>query len=165
MAVSDAIKTNLRDAPLTGDKRLPRGLLALLLGGLFIRLALSGLPGFVGDTNWMIGYVTATEQKGLMSVTDMWDDTLYPPVFIYQAVAGSRLVNAVSGQHTPASESDINAWARLGVRIGPIAYDVFIAALLFLTVRRWFAPSVALTASALYLFNPGTIANSALWNY
>jgi dolichyl-phosphate-mannose-protein mannosyltransferase len=59
----------------------------------------------------------------------------------------------------------VTARDRVGVRLGPILSDLLIAVVLFAVISGRRDRASGCAAAALYLFNPGTIANSALWNY
>jgi Gpi18-like mannosyltransferase len=137
----------------------------LLVIGLYIRMMLVFFPGYVSDTNWMVKYVAFVQESGVTSVTDIWDRTLYPPVFVYQAVIASKVVSKISRQPVVGPNAPVTPWDRLGVRITSILSDILISGLLFIVVAPKSGRNSALWACSLYLFNPGTIVNSALWNY
>ncbi len=140
-------------------------LLCLLIFGLYIRLLLVPFPGFFPDTEQMIGFVRGAERSGFTA--DIWDSVVgvaYPPVFIYQAVVASRIVNELSGRNASQAENGITPWSRIGVRIVPILCDVLVSGLLFFAISRKCSRASAVLAASLYLFNPGVVVNSALWN-
>lgn len=139
---------------------------AVLIAGLYLRLILAVFPGFP-DTDDFVKMVRIVHKGGLSSITEWGGEQLpqYPPGFIYQASAASKVVNKLAGQKPAENETLITPWARLGVRLVPIGCDVLAAALLYLAVSRGFSRTPAVWAAALYLFNPGVIANSALWNF
>jgi Gpi18-like mannosyltransferase len=131
-------------------------------------MILAFFPGFYPDTNHMINYVAHAQHSGVTSVADFYEHTLYPPLFVYQAVIASKAVSVLARQPISAPDSpdsSITVWDRLGVRIIPILSDIIIACLLFIFISPKTGRSSALIGCSLYLFNPGTIANSALWNY
>ena len=73
---------------------------------------------------------------------------------------GSHLVALVNGG-TIEGTSDL-------LKLGPIVADIAVAAVLFMLVRRWTARRadsvrLSLLAAALYLFNPVTWYDSAVW--
>src|ERR1041385_4541636 len=109
-------------------------LVSVLAMGLYIRLILAFFPGFAADTEHMIKYVSRAQYFGVTSVTDIYDHTLYPPLFVYQAFIASKVVSKLSKQPVPALDSPITAWDRLGVRIIPILSDIVISGLIFMLV-------------------------------
>jgi Gpi18-like mannosyltransferase len=137
----------------------------ILVIGLYIRMVLSFFPGYAPDTDWMVKYVAYAQESGVTGVTDIWDRTLYPPVFVYQAVIASKVVSILSRQPVAVPNAPVTPWDRLGVRITSILSDILIAGLLFIVIAPKSGRNSALWACSLYLFNPGTIVNSALWNY
>ena len=139
---------------------------AVLIAGLYIRLMLAFFPGFP-DTDDFVKMATIVQNNGLSSITN-WGGSLlpqYPPGFIYEASAASKVINKLTGHKSAENEFAITPWARLGVRIVPIGCDILAAALLYFVVYKTFSRISAIWAAILYLFSPGTIANSALWNF
>ena len=138
------------------------GLLALALG---LRLVLAPCPGFVGDANVMVQYARVTTQQGLFAVSDIPTTELWPPGFVYHAWLAGRLLDGKLGDSRTIAFGETTAIERLGVRIFPILYDVAVGAILMFVLGRRVSPSAGAWGAALYWFNPGTIANAALWNY
>jgi Gpi18-like mannosyltransferase len=139
---------------------------AVLIAGLYIRLVLAFFPGFP-DTDDFAQMVAIVQKTGLASITNWGGERLpqYPPGFIYEASAASKVVNKLAGQKPAQNEIVVTPWARLGVRIVPIGCDILAAVLLYLAISRTFSRTSAVWAASLYLFNPGVVANSALWNF
>ncbi len=150
-------------------------LAALLVIGLVLRVFIAGiylpLSGFAID----IGDFTAWGQR-LASVgpagfyaADYFSD--YPPGYLYVL----WLLGAIGGALTPLAGQDATGGL---VKIPGILADVGVAWLLFVICRRWggellaraagarigpSAETLGLAAATIYLFNPGTIFNSAVW--
>jgi 4-amino-4-deoxy-L-arabinose transferase-like glycosyltransferase len=138
----------------------------VLIAGLYVRLALAFFPGFP-DTDDFVKMVAIVQQNGLSSITNWGVRELpeYPPGFIYEASAASGLVGKLTGKKASENEAGITPWARFGVRIVPMGCDLLAAVLLYLAVVRAFNRTSGVWAASLYLFNPGVIANSALWSF
>jgi predicted membrane-bound dolichyl-phosphate-mannose-protein mannosyltransferase len=143
-------------------------LIVIIIGGLLLRVIVGGallpLSGFRTD----VGDFTAWAQRmaaggpGAFYSADYFAD--YPPVYLYVLwVLGTigRAYQAIGGV-------DITFGL---VKIPGILADGGVAAILFLYCRRfldgnfgsWSGERIGLLAAAVYLFNPGTIFNSAVW--
>ncbi len=140
------------------------GLLILLLVGLLLRLTIAYvlLPASGFDSD--IATYSAWAQRlfdlgpGSFYSADYFAD--YPPGYLYVLWLGSHLVAFFNGG-TIEGTSDL-------LKLGPIVADVAVGAVLFLLVRRWTtkrSDSVRLSvlAAGLYLFNPATWYDSAVW--
>ncbi len=137
----------------------------VLIAGLYIRLVLAFFPGHP-DVKDAVMWVADVQKGGLSSITKWGGGGIpqYPPGFIYEAGAGAKLVNLLARQKPVGDVTAITPWARLGVRVVPMVCDLLAAILLYFVVAKVFSRTPALWAASLYLFNPGVIANSALWN-
>lgn len=156
------MKSNLK---LTLENLSDWRLILILFLGLLIRAAISPCPGLTGDTDWMVQYVRQVEEKGLASVGDMWNHTLYPPGFVYQAMTAARIMSAFPSREAGLPSDTVTIRDRVGVRLGPILSDILIGVVLFAVISRLRDRGSGCAAAALYLFNPATICNSALCNY
>src|SRR5688572_14967047 len=155
-------------------RRLDAGtiLTTILVVGLALRVFIAGvylpLSGFSID----IGDFTAWGQRlaslGPSHFYEQGYFSDYPPGYLYVLwVLGSigALIAPIIGQDATAGL----------VKIPGIAADIGVAWLLFVIARRWGAALISsrhgairaetmgLSAAALYLFNPGTIFDSAVW--
>jgi dolichyl-phosphate-mannose-protein mannosyltransferase len=142
----------------------------LLAAALFVRLVLSPFPGFYGDTNTMVQYSRVITQKGLFAVRDMSMSELYPAGYLYQSwavghVLKRKLRNADEFATTGMTPEGATVGERIGARVFPIAYDLMIGVVLLLVLSQYVSFQAGLWGAAIYLFNPGTVVNSALWNY
>ena len=155
-------------------RRLDPGtvLTTILVSGLLLRAFIAGvylpLSGFavdIGDfTAW--GQRLASGGPGAFYAEDYFSD--YPPGYLYVL----WLLGTVGGMLAPLVGEDATAGL---VKIPAILADVGVAWLLFAICRRWgdellsarwsaVTPErLGLAAATVYLFNPGTIFNAAVW--
>ena len=143
-------------------------LIVIIIGGLLLRVVVGGfllpLSGFrtdVGDFNaW--AQRMASGGPGAFYSPDYFAD--YPPAYLY--------VLWVLGTIGRAAQALIGVNITFGlVKIPGILADAGVAAMLFLYARRfldgkfgtWSGEQVGLLAAAVYLLNPGTIFNAAVW--
>jgi len=144
-----------------------RVIFAVVLVGIYVRLALAFFPGFP-DTDEFVRMVRIVQNTGLGSIV-RWRSVegfpLYPPAFIYQACIASEAINKLSRQPAAHPEAVITSWPRLGVRVVPVGCDILTAVLLYLALARIGRQTLGAWAASVYLFNPGVVANSALWNF
>ena len=138
------------------------GLLALALG---LRVVLAPFPGFVGDANGMVQYARVTAQQGLFAVSNIRTPELWPAGYVYHAWLAGKMLDGRLRDSRTVPFGETTAGERLGVRVFPILYDVAIGGLLLIVVGRLVSPTAGLWGAAIYLFNPGTVVNAALWNY
>ncbi|HSK93137.1 MAG TPA: phospholipid carrier-dependent glycosyltransferase, partial [Candidatus Angelobacter sp.] len=147
-------------------------LAGILIAGFLVRAFIAGvflpLSGFsidIGDfTAW--GQRMADLGPGEFYAEDYFSD--YPPGYLYVL----WLLGLIGQALTPIVGQDATAGL---VKIPGILADIGVAWLLFVVARRWGNELVArrwrsvtperlgLAAAAVYLFNPGTIFNSAVW--
>lgn len=142
----------------------------LLFAALFVRAVLAPVPGFVGDTNTLVQYSRVTTEQGLFGVKDMTMSELYPAGFLYHSwIAGHLLKKKLRSADDFAKDGMTPGGAsvaeRVMARFFPIAYDLFIGVALLLFLGQCVSPAVGRLGAAVYLFNPGVVMNSALWNY
>jgi hypothetical protein len=142
----------------------------LLAAGLFVRLVLSPYPGFYGDANVLVQYSRVTTQRGLFAVRDMSMSELYPAGFLYHSwIVGHVLKNKLRSADNFATDGMTAGGAsvaeRMGARVFPIVYDLLIGATLLLVLGQSVSAQAGRWGAAIYLFNPGTVMDSALWNY
>ena len=135
----------------------------LLLVGLLLRLTIAYvlLPGsgFESDTATYSAWADRlyTSGPGQFYAEGFFAD--YPPGYLYVLWLGSHLFAFLLGPE--------NAGPDL-LKIGPIVFDILVAALLYGLVKRWTADRAdsarhGLVAAGLYLFNPVTWYDSAVW--
>jgi len=144
---------------------------ALLGAALFVRLALAPFPGFVDDTTNMVQYVRAAGHEGFLAVDqNLVSGERYPALFIYHTF----LLGVLTGKHFQSPEGrnaaggdavESSLFERMSLRAIPIAYDLLTGAALLVFLSFFISRSAGEWGVAIYLFNPGTIMNAALWNY
>jgi dolichyl-phosphate-mannose-protein mannosyltransferase len=158
-------------------RRLDAGtiLTALLIVGLLIRVFIAGvlLPrsGFAIDVGDFSAWGERLASVGPAGFYDPGYFADYPPGYLYVlwllGIIGGALGNVVGQDATGAL-----------VKIPGILADLGVAAVLFAMCRRWSGQLIArgwgarlgidgeglgLLAASVYLFNPGTIFDSAVW--
>jgi len=140
----------------------------LLLAGLALRLIIAYVlyPGSGFETD--IASFTAWAQTlvahgpgGFYASVGFAD---YPPGYLFVLWLLGLLGNALAGITGADPTSVVTAL----LKVPPIAADIAIGALLYRLTRRWLgdrpgAERLALVAAALYVFNPVTWYDSALW--
>src|SRR5262249_15330456 len=145
------------------------GALALLLGiGLLIRLTLayvllphSGFESDVGSfTNWALRL--AEHGPGSFYTDAGFAD--YPPGYLYVL----WLVGGIGHLLAPFGGGDPTAVTTTLIKLPAIFADVAVGLVLYLVVRSWRSPRadanrLGLIAAAIYLFNPVTWYDSAIW--
>ena len=127
-------------------------ILAVLLAvSLLIRVLLFPLKGYPIDTGDFSYWFNAAAQHGIRPFYSVagWVD--YPPFNVYIFWAFGSLAKIFS---IPI----INM-----VKLVPNIFDLATAALIYVFVRKQSSFKIALTATALYTFNPAVIYNAAVW--
>ena len=143
-----------------------RALLALLIAGLALRLtiayALFPSWGFWGDINvfgaWSIG-------MGRFGAAGFYEHVAsdYLPGALLALWPGGFIARAVTDAPGAANEVATDL-----VKLPPILVDIAVAYIIYRLVVGWAWPGrraekLALVAAALYVFNPVTIYDSAVW--
>jgi dolichyl-phosphate-mannose--protein O-mannosyl transferase len=143
-------------------------LIVIIIGGILLRFLAGGallpLSGFridVGDfTAW--AHRLASVGPGEFYDPNVFSD--YPPGYLYVL----WFIGSVGRALQPIIGADITAGM---VKIPGVLADGGVAAMLFLYCRRfldgkfgaWSGERLGLLAAAIYILNPGTIFNSAIW--
>ncbi|HSH21475.1 MAG TPA: hypothetical protein VK992_02505, partial [Candidatus Caenarcaniphilales bacterium] len=137
----------------------------LLLLGLVLRLTIAYVvwpgSGFETDIATYNAWANRLYELGPGRFYDPLVFADYPPAYLYVLWLGSHLMAFLHGGDFAAVSVDV-------LKLGPILADVALAALLFVVARRWAgerrdAQRVGLVAAGLYLFNPVTWYDSAVW--
>lgn len=153
---------------MTSSRSISISILVLLGSGLFLRLLLAYviLPDshVSGDVLMYTDWGQALAIEGPSGFYAKLDTVDYPPGYLYVLWA----VGEISRMVAPGSPVEALGVAASLMRIPPIAFDVCAGFLLYLIVRRWAGSSpnaehTALIAAAIYLFNPVTWYDSAIW--
>jgi dolichyl-phosphate-mannose-protein mannosyltransferase len=139
----------------------------VLLGGLCLRLLVAYvlLPppsGHAGDLNTFVSWSLALAEHGLARFYGLVDPVAnYPPGHLYLL-----WLVGIGGQWLgPVLGTDAHGAALLLVKLQGIVADVGVAYLLYRIGRGWVRASGVLpvAAAGLYLFNPVSWYNSAVW--
>jgi Gpi18-like mannosyltransferase len=152
------------DSPLRASAAAS-GLAIVLLVGLLLRLTIAYvlLPGSGFATD--IGAYAAWTQRlfeigpGGFYAPGYFAD--YPPGYLYILWIGGHLLAPLKGGNIADVPADV-------LKLGPMIADVLIALVIYLLVRSWTAARrnstrLGLIAAAIYLFNPITWYDSAVW--
>ena len=151
-----------------GTRTAVGSLAILLLVGLLLRLTIAYvlLPGsgFKSDIGTFTAWAIQLGQNGPGSFYASAGFADYPPGYLYVL----WLLGGLGGLLAPLAHGDAVAATAALIKIPPILLDIAVGALLFYVVRWWRAnrPDAArlgLIAAALYVLNPVTWYDSAVW--
>jgi hypothetical protein len=143
------------------------GLIALLVSGLALRLALAYVvfpaSGFIGDIKTFARWSLALDRYWPSGFYENVGFVDYPPGALYGLWPVGRIARSLG----ESFEESLQMASSL-VKALPIVADAVVAYVIFRLVIGWVWPgrragTMALLAAALYLFNPATIYDSALW--
>ncbi len=138
-------------------------LIVLLLGGLALRLTIAYVlfpsSGFTTDVSSYASWAMTLAEHGPGGFYASAGFADYPPAYLYLLWPVGLLARGAS---------DPGAMAADLVKLPPILLDLAVGYVLYRLVRGWAWPSrraeaMALGAAALYLFNPVSFYDSALW--
>jgi Gpi18-like mannosyltransferase len=139
-----------------------------LIGGLVLRLLLAYvlLPnsGHRGDIFLYTDWAMTVARVGPNDFYDTVQFSDYPPAYLYVLWLVGQASEAIAG----ATNVHVELVTRSLVKIPAILFDVCAGFLLYRIARDWSADRAncerpALLAAALYLFNPATWYDSAIW--
>jgi hypothetical protein len=144
-------------------------LILLLLGGLALRLTIayilfpaSGFPSDVASyVSWAMSMAEHSPGNFYPALAAAQSFIDYPPGYLYVLWPIGAVAQAFGG-------SDPWSLATALVKIPPMVVDLVVGYVLYRLVLGWAWPgrraeALALAAAALYLFNPVTMYDSALW--
>ena len=145
-------------------------LLILLLGGLLLRLAIAYVlfpsSGFSSDIGTYVSWALTLADHGASGFYANVSFIDYPPGYLLILWPIGVLGQALA----PMAGGDPSAAVQSLIKLPPIFLDLAVAFVLYRLVKGWAAPrgwrraeSMALAAAAIYLFNPVTWYDSALW--
>ncbi|MEA2026915.1 MAG: hypothetical protein U9O18_09500, partial [Chloroflexota bacterium] len=138
---------------------LSPALIVLLLGGLALRLTIAYVlfpaSGFESDLATYGAWAAAMAEHGPGGFYDSVSFADYPPAYLYVLWA----VGLLAGPNGDPAEF---------IKLPPILLDIAVGYVIYRLVRGWTWPggrseTLALAAAALYLFNPVSFYDSALW--
>ncbi|MEA2676350.1 MAG: dolichyl-phosphate-mannose-protein mannosyltransferase [Chloroflexota bacterium] len=151
-----------------GARTAVGSLAILLLVGLLLRLTIAYvlLPGsgFKSDISTFTAWAIQLGQNGPGSFYANAGFADYPPGYLYVL----WILGGLGGLLAPLAHGDAVAATAALIKLPPILLDIAVGALLFYVVRSWRASRpdasrLALIAAALYVFNPVTWYDSAVW--
>jgi len=137
------------------EKREVLSLAGLLSLSFLLRLLLFPTQGYVNDLNCFASWFNTAAEHGprvFYSVVS-WCD--YPPFNVYFFWGLGSLAKVLSLSSTPAIFYII--------KLLPNLFDIAIAFLIFVFVRKRLDFKAAMLATTLYAFNPVVIFNAAVW--
>ena len=138
---------------------LSPAIVVLLLAGLALRLLIAYVlfpgSGFESDLSSYASWASSMAEYGPAGFYANAGFADYPPAYLYVL----WLVGTLSGAAVSATEL---------IKLPPILLDVLVGFVIYRLVRGWTWPSprseaLALAAAALYVFNPVSFYDSALW--
>ncbi|MEX1334070.1 MAG: phospholipid carrier-dependent glycosyltransferase [Candidatus Limnocylindrales bacterium] len=138
---------------------LSPAIIALLLAGLALRLLVAYVlfpgSGFESDLSTYAAWAASMAEHGPWGFYANTGFADYPPAYLYAL----WLVGSLSGSAVDATEL---------IKLPPILLDLVVGYVIFRLVRGWAWPGtrserLALAAAALYVFNPVSFYDSALW--
>ena len=130
-------------------------ILALLLFAAFIiRVILFPLQGYQNDTNTYLSWFSTAATHGVRPFYSIVSWTDYPPFNVYIFWAFGSLANTLSAYGISA----VNI-----VKLAPNLFDLATATLIYVYLRRQLSFKQSLMGTALYVFNPAIIYNTAVW--
>jgi Gpi18-like mannosyltransferase len=137
------------------DKREIAVLAGMLGFSFLIRLLLFPLQGYQNDMGTFISWFNTAAEYGprLFYSAVSWCD--YPPFNIYLFWGFGSLAQSLGLFGTP--------YVTYIVKLVPNIFDLLIAGLIYLFVRKQLSFKLSLLATALYVFNPAVIFNAAVW--
>jgi len=151
-----------------GARAAVGSLAVLLLVGLLLRLTIAYvlLPGsgFESDIGTFTAWALQLGQHGPGTFYATAGFADYPPGYLYVL----WLLGGLGGLLAPLANGDAGAATAALIKLPPMLMDIAVGALLYHLVRTWRAnrpdaPRLALTAAALYVLNPVTWYDSAVW--
>jgi dolichyl-phosphate-mannose-protein mannosyltransferase len=127
-------------------------ILVILLASAFaVRILLFPQQGYPIDTNDFISWFTTAANHGIRPFYTVAGYFDYPPFNVYIFWAFGSLANAVG-----ISMANM-------IKLVPNLFDLATSGLIYIFVRKQSTFKVALVSTALYVFNPAVIYNTAVW--
>jgi predicted membrane-bound dolichyl-phosphate-mannose-protein mannosyltransferase len=159
--------SRVKKSPLSASAAFS-GLGILLLVGLLLRLAIAYIllprSGFESDIGTFAAWASNLAEGGAGSFYATAGFADYPPGYLYVL----WLIGGIGHLLAPMANGDAAAATAAIIKLPAILADVAVGFVLYRVVRSWRAPRldahrVGLIAAALYLFNPVTWYDSAIW--
>lgn len=136
------------------DRREVLVLAVLLLAAFLVRLLLFPLQGYANDMNTYASWFNTAATHGIRPFYSVvsWCD--YPPFNVYIFWVFGSIAKAVA-------EFGVSAFNV--VKMVPNLFDLAIAGLIYVFIRKQSTFKLALAGATLYVINPAVIYNSAVW--
>ncbi len=133
--------------------------LALLLAAFALRISLFPLQGGQGDLNTYVSWFNTAAEQGGSFYSYLWSNPNtawvdYPPFNVYIFWLFGSIAKALATYGVSAIAI---------VKLVPNIFDLAIAALIYLFVRKQLSFKLTLVTVGLYAFNPAVIFNAAIW--
>lgn len=137
------------------NKRETAVLAGMLSLAFVLRVTLFPLQGYQNDMGTFISWFNTAADYGprLFYSAVSWCD--YPPFNIYLFWSFGSLAKSLGLFGTP--------FVTYMVKLVPNLFDMLIAGVIYLFVRKQLSFKLGLLAAALYVFNPAVIFNAAVW--
>ncbi len=130
---------------------------ALLIGGLLLRIALIGVPGFTNDIDAFSSWAVTLAEHPLWAFYQTSGFADYPPGYFYVLAVIGHLWEYLRGI-IPSP-----GLLHVLVKLPAIFADLGVGALLYALARRFTDEKRSLFVAALYVLNPAVIYISAAW--
>ncbi len=131
-----------------------KNIIYILLAGFILRLILTPHGTYSTDMSCWIGWSSRLRKVGFARFYDSWSD--YLPGYLYILFFWGKLLTFL--------ETNVgNIPTKAFFKLIPIFSDLLAGFFLYKIARKFFDETKSLLVSALYLFNPAILANSALW--
>jgi Gpi18-like mannosyltransferase/predicted membrane-bound dolichyl-phosphate-mannose-protein mannosyltransferase len=158
-----------RERPLRALSATP-ALIILLLAALGLRLAIAYVffpaSGFASDIGTYVSWALTLAEHGAAGFYGHVSFIDYPPGYLLILWP----IGVIGDALTPLAGGDTAAAVQALIKLPPIVIDLLVGFVLYRLVKGWARPrgwaraeSMALAAAAIYLFNPVSWYDSALW--
>lgn len=131
-------------------------LVAVLIAGTVLRLFCIGADGFANDISTFESWTLTLRDHGFAGFYQNAGFADYPPGYLYVLACLSKIYSSIA--HGDPNFSILHTL----VKLPGILADAVDAVLVYILARR-IAPRYALWAAAAVMFNPATLAISAVW--
>jgi Gpi18-like mannosyltransferase len=136
---------------LSFDRRQTSILVLVLAISLLVRVLLFPLKGYYIDTNDFMAWFSTATSHGIRPFYSVVGFADYPPFNVYIFWFFGSLANALG-----IGISNI-------VKLVPNLFDIATGVLIYYFVKKQSSFKIAILSTALYLFNPAIIFNTAVW--
>jgi dolichyl-phosphate-mannose--protein O-mannosyl transferase len=163
MSSSSTPAPNAVAAPFLGVSVWAWRLIAMLVGGFFVRLLFLPSTGFHNDVSAFEAWTLTLKDNPPWQFYAKTSFADYPPGYFIVLWALGALYGTLGHLHLINVDDSSYFALRIFVKLPALAMDLVDTVLIYAIVRRYAREAVALGAAALFIFNPATIYTSAYW--